>query len=330
MMKPTDVYLSTIVGFALGAVLWLAAVVAQLGGPTESSRWIAEVYDRKTAAASRVAGPKLLVVSGSNGHFGVRAEELAREAGMSAVNFATHAALGLDYLLHRARRVIREGDVVVLPIEYELYVDDGSLNVISLDYLLARDPGYFRTLPLPVQLNALLAVAPDRVWDGLVSKFRGPKRVASGYQPETLNAVGDETANDAARRTPAYQREVASAGPSMVPLVARDLHPHARARLREFAAFCRDTGAMMVVSYPSTIASERYRTAEAKRFFQAVRATFDALGVPVVGEPEAFMYVRSGFFDTRYHLTREMASVRTRTLMKGLKPHLRKRQAAHP
>ncbi|MNS01986.1 hypothetical protein D3C72_332790 [compost metagenome] len=325
-MKPSAVYLSTLFGFALGAALWLAAVFAQLGGPTESSRWIAEVYDRKTAAANRVAGPKLLVVSGSNGHFGVRAEELAREAGMPAVNFATHAGLGLDYVLHRARGVVRRGDVVVMPIEYELYVDDGSLNVISLDYLLARDPAYLRSLPLHVQLNALFAVAPDRVWDGLVSKYQGPKRLSTGYQAETLNPVGDETANDAAHRTPAYERAVATAGPIAVPTVAKGLHPHARARLAEFARFCREAGATMVVSYPSTIAFDRYHTPEATPFFQAIRATFDELGVPVVGEPKDTMYERAGFFDTRYHLTREMASVRTRTLMSGLRPYLKKRR----
>lgn len=82
----------------------------------------------------------------------------------------------------------------------------------------------------------------------------------------------------------------------------------------------------MVVSYPSTIAFERYHTPEASPFFQAIRATFDALGVPVVGEPKDAMYERAAFFDTRYHLTRETASVRTRTLMEGLRPHLRKRR----
>src|SRR5215216_5398631 len=72
-------------GLVLPTLLWYALVTFQMGAPTESTRWIKEIYDIKLAKATQRNSPKLLIVSGSNGLFGISAQQIERETGFPTV-----------------------------------------------------------------------------------------------------------------------------------------------------------------------------------------------------------------------------------------------------
>src|SRR4051812_36376231 len=113
--------------------------------------FVAGVYARKTVAAARSAEraaaqhkPRVVILGGSGALFGVDAELMERKLGVPCVNLAVHAGLGTRYLLARARRDLRPGDVVVLTPEYQLWDEPPDpLTELAWGYATTYDKRFF-------------------------------------------------------------------------------------------------------------------------------------------------------------------------------------------
>src|SRR5437867_996123 len=86
-------------------VCYIGLFHLQLGVPTEGSRWCYELIQIKRKKAESIAGPKLLLVGGSSILFGLSAEEIQRKTSYPTVNFGTHAAFSLAYMLDLTRQI---------------------------------------------------------------------------------------------------------------------------------------------------------------------------------------------------------------------------------
>src|ERR1043166_5510292 len=83
-------------GFVLMLGITMGAFWLNLGAPTASSKWEAEINQKKLLLAEKCRSPKLLVVGGSAALFGISAREIQNQTGYPTINLATHAALGSD------------------------------------------------------------------------------------------------------------------------------------------------------------------------------------------------------------------------------------------
>ena len=139
MVRTLAIALCTV---AAAAAAWMAAVryAVPISGDTA---WLRGLYERKEAAARRIAEPKIVLIGGSGTHYSFSAEYLAKRTGIPAVNLGTHAGLGLEYLLYRARRSLRPGDVAVLAIEPPLY----HRNTVNVRARRPGRQGRFRVHP---------------------------------------------------------------------------------------------------------------------------------------------------------------------------------------
>src|SRR5262249_16038690 len=146
-------------GVLIGAAIWAGLVAMQVGVPTASSRWQSKILEKKEAIGRRCAGPRVMLLAGSNVHFGLRPQDLSRFAGACCVNYGSHAGLGRRYLLARFRGVLHTGDVAMLCPEYEFY-EANDLKDTAIDYILARDPTYLRQLGVE-QLRIFYGVTPQ-------------------------------------------------------------------------------------------------------------------------------------------------------------------------
>ena len=180
-MAPSRRFLLALpLGLPLAAALYFGAIWLQLGVPTRSSQWAFEINERKAELARKTTPPALFLVGGSATLFGHNAAVIEHETGVPTVNLGTHAALGPGYILHLARQLSRPGDTVLLWIEYELLDWSGTTknawsDPLLLDYLIARDPGYFRALPLKDQLEIALALPFNRLKHGVEGCWNPPK-----------------------------------------------------------------------------------------------------------------------------------------------------------
>ena len=307
-------------GVLLGALMWLALVLGQIGAPVESSRWTGEIYQLKAAAAAAPATPKLLVVAGSSALFNIRTKTITEEVGIPAVNFGTAAALQIDYFLWKARRSLSEGDVVYLPLEYELYDYDGIPNEVLLDHVYARDASYLNSLSVWRQVYHVYALPWLRLYQGYRAMVipPTPQPGPDGYEADTLNEYGDETINSGPRRLSRLERDRLS------PVLSGGLPERSRAWqvLEEFIAWAHERDITVIAGFPATIDYDGYPPEVVREVNQTITDFYRSQGVPVIGTAEAGLIEFESFFDTRYHLVASRADLYTSNLIEQLRPHL--------
>lgn len=313
---------SVLYGFLVGLMIFLLAVFFQIGAPTESSRWIDEIYQIKSSIANSIKTPKLVVVSGSNSHFGISCKMIFTETGVPCVNGATHAGLGIDYILKRSRLLLQPGDLVLLPLEYELYQDYGIPNYVNIDYILSRDPKYLLSVDLVSKLRFLLGISFGRLQQGIVGKLKPPQPLTIGYQSKTLNQYGDETINRQADMTDQEYQTLNNSKPIKIELEITS--NHAAKEIENFIEWCHKNDIKVKATWPNTLWFDVYKEPVKQKFFRKIEKIYANAKVSMLGKPEKFMYDKSMFFDTSYHLNDRGVRYRTKQLIELLRPDLEK------
>jgi hypothetical protein len=303
----------------LGALgLNWALIYAQLGVPTRSTGWSYEINQKKLRRAASIQKPKLLLVGGSATLFGVQAELIEKTLSYPTVNMGTHAGLGIAYMLHLAKQAAKPGDTVVLAFEYNTYTFGiVRRDPVFVDYLLARDPEYFRSLPIDARFQIAMMTTLPRLRKGLKNRFRpeGPPPLAPVYHPSRLNAYGDQLGNEPTNRPPnainRYGRDGVLANGLLKGMPAFE-------DIREFVAWARPNDVRVFATYPNILDHPVYEGAPTNEALRRIREAYAELEVPMIGSFEESLMPPSAFLDTFYHLTREGARERTERLI----PHL--------
>ena len=153
-------------------MLWAGLFYIQLGKPTTSSKWIADVYDLKDKIAGSFEGKKIVFTSGSNALFGLDSRVLTAYWEYPVVNYSVHAGLQLPYILERSKRILENGDIVILPLEYSMYQYDGRFSEVLIDYIVSRDIKYYFSLPFHNKFMVITQMHPKRLWNGLKYYFK--------------------------------------------------------------------------------------------------------------------------------------------------------------
>ena len=303
----------------LFSVVWIVGIQMQRHVPTETSRWVFDAYQLKLAAAQAARGPRILVVAGSNALFGIDSAQLETAWQRPAINLAINAGLRLPYILDTSRRIARAGDIILLPIEYGLYLYDGKQSTQIIDYVVARDPAYLDSLDFISQLRFAVEMGPERWLRGL--RDLPDKPVVSGtYGTHHIDRRGDQTHTDASDQTPNDQAEVAAAK-------ARNYGARALkerdgwALLSDYSRWASAHG-ICLIGLPSAFLKQvEYETNPVERaFYETLPERVRATGIQYYGRPQDFMYPADKFFNTDYHLQSSARSQHTAQLLKVLGP----------
>ena len=310
--------LSFLGSFLVCGLIWVGVVFGQSAGLSKTSQWVSDVYAKKTLRAESIKGRKIVIVSGSNALFGCNSKMLEDAFGMGVVNYGVNAGVFLPYVLYKAKRVIKRGDVVLLPLEYDMYNYDGVPNAQMIDSIYGRERGVFWTLSLREQFLLVWNVTFRRVLDGY--KSEGGKAVRHGlYGAHNVDKYGDQVGNTLAKRSKAMEAELDG-------LEARKFGAEfsrgalAWEYLDEFVSWCRERG-VKTVFMPSTLLwFESYKSDERERwFFENLADEVRGRGWEFVGEPYEYMYGKDYYFNTDFHLSDEGRDVRTRQMILDLR-----------
>ncbi|NEO92592.1 MAG: hypothetical protein F6K56_21070 [Moorea sp. SIO3G5] len=308
-------------GLLISCLIFLFAVLFQIGAPTESSRWTDEIYTIKSNIANSIETPKLVIVAGSNALFGISCSQIHQETFVSCLNGATYAGLGIDYILTRARSWLKPGDLVLLPLEYEHYTDDGKPTAALIDYLLARDPKYLLSLNLINQFRFISGIPWKRVQEGIVVKFKTPQPWNDSYHSETINKYGDEIANRKADMTKRHIKKIAKTNP-LNQIGESITSSHGISTIIKFINWCKNHNIKVIATWPNTIWFDVYQEPRKQDFFKSIENFYQRRSVPILGKPEDFMYDKSMFYDTSYHLHDLGVNHRTKQLIDLIQPYL--------
>lgn len=304
-------------GLLLGALLialaWAALVAGQLGQPHPHNQWVEQSYEVKAARADALGEtPRVLVVAGSNALFGMDTPLLSELLHRPAVNLGVNAGIGVPYLIAHSRDLVRAGDLVLLPLEYSLYLYHRDLNQVFLDYLLSH-PDELADEPWHFWLRVLWYTPLQRVWQGYQGLPEG-FRPSGLYGPDNLDEHGDQRHAALADRTPELYEGALHSRPERHGALFRP-DGVGWQLWREFAQTLTARGACVVFLPPAMLDRPEYHDDPVeRRFYTELPGHARRMGMRFMGDPRDFLYPPEWFFDTNYHLAEEYRAVHTRAL----------------
>ncbi len=318
---------SAVLSCVLCAAIYLAAALYQADWGQRPLDYLHGMYGLKTAAADRAIAaeiPKLVLISGSNAHYGIRCATIVERTGLYCVNGGIHAGIGVDYLLDRARDWLRPGDLALLPLEFNHYTDRGIPSKFFIHYVLRYDRGYILQRPPLDQLRFWFGLPISRIWQRTTGKLFGHAPPLENAHAEEVGKYGDRLRNEPSDRNAIQKGYVDDAEPLPVLFGSAPTGDAAGARsIRRFIRWCRDHDVTPIATWPNALWFEDYRDEQPQQFFAAIATFYDRLDVPLLGQPEVMMPAdRALFFDSDYHLNRIGVDQHTDLILDLLQPYL--------
>jgi hypothetical protein len=291
----------------------IVVVIVKHGAPQQSESYLCAVYDKLELLESTKA-PRILLVGGSNVAFGINSALIQEQTGLRPVNLGLHAGLGLAVHLRLAEQHLREGDVVVLMLEYDLLstdsIDGQAETIASFVESYPEGSKFFESTAASNGLKSFL----DR--DALRSAHQWVKRARcrifsdkpSVYRRSGFNQYGDMVAHHGQRGSLVKTGRLPKASPQRL---AQAVHI-----LEQFTSVCRERGALVFLSFPPIPeATFQQSENEIKEIHVALEESLD---IPIINIPSELVFPLDHFFDTQYHLNRVAADRRSRILANGL------------
>lgn len=305
------------IGLALAAFVLLSlAWINDYSDP--ESAWINYLYRQKHVAMVRRSScaRRLVVVGGSGALFGIDAQLIERKLGIPCVNYATHAGLGLRYILHRARRELRPGDMVLLAPEYGAWLDSYRDEPgPGLSFIRTYDKPYLAQMSV-FESAKIIGSAPlsdwRKSWQGWRDYYQADRfhlQEMSFYNYGLVDPNGDlRVLMD--YRAPVV-RDYSFPQDPKLPAVAE---------VRAFGAFCRERGIGVFFSWPNFLRPDV--PAEAARPPDWLSDLLDEQGFAVLNTPIETTYPQAWFMDSFYHVNPCCRRLRTEDLIRRLRPRL--------
>lgn len=293
---------------------------------TDIRHW---VYNTKTELVKSISQEKLLVISGSNSAFGISCDMIANNIKVPCINGGTTATLGIDYILYNARSWAKKGDVVLLPLEYVHYSHSGIPNQELIRYTFAYDFNYFKQANLMKKIRMLYGLPFGYLIDNYIFKFKGKEYQNSQKVDKEiiykvygrLNKHGDVTDNTKANMTPKMLKKVEALTP--LEFKNKEFGNPGTESIISFIKLCKSKNIKVIATWPNTIWFEAYNGKEQQEYLHKIEKLYNRFQVPVIGKPRDFMYDKSLFYDSAYHLNAKGVRQRTQQLIDLLEPYLK-------
>jgi len=284
--------------------------------PREDNYLAALIDKHKRLQASRP--PRIILVGGCNLAFGVRSDQLEAALGRRVVNMGLLAGGGLDFMLNNVVGAVREGDVVVLSLEYQLFSEQG--NLLHLMQMLEYRPAGFWAVPrqrwkrlleesgLPILGNVV------RRSLGFPPEARPADPTDPHYSRQRFNRWGDYTGHYA-------QTENLSVHPPESPVwrpaMLQPMSSKQRTQLERFVEHCHRQGARILYTCPPRPPEALQQQG---RVIESILSNLkDIPNLEVIDTPAEQVYEHALFIDTPYHLTGAGSRERTARLLARLK-----------
>jgi len=268
--------------------------------------------------------PRIIFVGASNLAFGLDSKKIHDELGINVVNMGLHGDFGLDFILNDVKYNLKQGDIVVLAIEY--YLD--KIDYKTLSYAMHLYPEgekfvnhnfdyYEQMAGYYVDLSQHLRKEFFNYVFGKVLKLKEAKVFTTTalnsydtliYSRHAFNSYGDVVSHlDKARVKDIHGR---------IHLKEED-YGKCIDDLNDFYDYVLQHGGKVLFTFPSYPQTEYEKNLKPiKNFEQQLK---DGLKIPIIMKPEDTVFPDSLFFDTVYHLTAEGREMRTDKVINAIR-----------
>jgi hypothetical protein len=274
----------------LGLIVLLPLVPGIKTDP--SAPWIDGLYKEKVAALNRLHGNRIYVVSGSSSLFSLDTKVLSQAVGKPVVNLATHAGLGLPYILDRAERQMQPGDTIIFTPEYPLLELPATPNQLVIDYVTFFDRSYIASRPLVERAHFYLGYG---FLDAIVETL---KVIRTGKQMGRPDLTTDELGNARGNTVALSVKDNAEFAPGGAPV---PISPDELDVMRKFAARAREKHVSLLAFPIALIHLPGYEAPSQRALRRQIRATFQDLGMTVRGDDSTGWVEPGGIYDSAVH-----------------------------
>ncbi|WP_157687510.1 hypothetical protein [Pedobacter psychrophilus] len=252
---------------------------------------------------------RLILIGGSNLAFGLNSQLIVEKLNVNVINMGLHAALGLEFMLNEVKPSIKKGDIIVLCLEYPIYLDDFKKDIDLISFTQHLYPPSKDYYHLNIEEKFLENYA----------KFK------KHFEEQTLKI--DPVFNR--QKFNIYGDNIGHLGlPGLKELRDKErigeLEIDKSAKLiNQFEIECKQKGAKLLISFVS------YPKSEYQKNKIGINDLNDLLHqkidkVPFINKPEDYIFNDNLFYDTVYHLNREGREKRTKIFIQDLKPYFNK------
>ncbi|MFO1248277.1 MAG: hypothetical protein U1E93_08670 [Alphaproteobacteria bacterium] len=311
--------LSLLAAAALSLVLYLVVFGFVVSRPLVIDQ-ISDFMDKKLGYAAATPHPKIFIVAGSNARFSHSCATVEKILHRPCVNMGIAADVALDWTLDKVRTQLAPGDLVYIPLEYNLYPRTRYQMATGMDAawrfrhdkasLVSRGPegmiraAFMFNLPVLVQSVGEMSL-----------RAAGVQR---RYNLSTLDAQGDETGHDGAKAVP-YEAVIARTPAELPDPVTLMNNPDGmQSILANFVAWCRGHGVAVVGGLPTVFDDKPVPDAA----IAELRAFYIRSGAGFLVLPNRSQYPRADFYDSAYHLRQSVQEKHSAALAESLRPFL--------
>ena len=313
--------------FLMSAYLYL--YFWQIGRPVVAEWWLKNTIEKKEILSDSTPGPRIVIISGSNSLFGISGDVIEKKTGMKVVNLALHASLDIDYLAYILRRNIRNGDIVIAPLEYEYYRRDSTPTTWFVTNMLGWGGDYIKSRNFLDQARLITFTNKDRVVEGLLTG--GSLKYAPLDEVIATVSASDFTYKkylySSMDRYGSMQMAYYDQGilvrmerqqdkyEGMLSYGKTDLAftDYAESGINKLKNITEASGGMFYVTWPASIKTKFFNKddKQAKLFTKNIKDKLTAMHVRVLCDPFYANLDFKLFTDTIYHLNRDGSVIRS-------------------
>ena len=272
--------------------------------PADRNQYLNE-YNHKIELLRSTPSPRVIFIGGSNTAFALDSRRLEQTLHRHVVNMGLHAGIGIRYPMDDALQFLRQGDVVVLQIEYGVFYG-GTCNAETMPKLMAATGWRNATHLTPTEWQAVVAGMPMMALSCLKRLVLFPIRKSFntpvpegrfGYAASGFNEYGDEVSH----WTLPGDAYVPSGG-AETRQVSQKFMGWLQQELQAYEA----RGARVIVLPPVCVSSYF-----SKSYQESIAQALQQCGYPYAAQPAFLTLPDSLAFNTGYHINRQ--GVRTAT-----------------
>jgi hypothetical protein len=271
--------------------------------------WIRNTRLKKDQQAN-IKQNKILFNGGSNVLFGIHTLTISRELKVPVLNMGIHAGLGLDYILNHSKKVLKSGDILVLPLEYTLYVRTEKVPKLAFDYYRTFGGDEIKQLSFTDKAQSVLKEDPVKNTLTLFKNLLPQEEIKANlpaedgwklYRSIDQNEYGDQTGHNHQIIHPlepmSFPNELSvTMGMKMI---------------LEFNEWCKENEIVLFINFPTIPYWKVYESGHYKDYFDWLTIFFKDHNIGMLGTPYDFFYSHHLFYDTEYHLNTGGMSLRT-------------------
>ena len=293
--------------FCLLAVVFFAIALNYQRTINRETDYIAAIIDKHQRLNS-IPQNRLILIGGSNLPFGIDSKTLSDSLQTNTINMGLHAGLGLKFMLNEVKPSIKKNDVIVLCLEYPLYLNDAKTDVDLIDYtqeIYAPAQAYH-------QFNAKEKLLV--YYNKFEKTFNKKEEVTNEvFNRKQFNPYGDNIGH----LNKPNEKVLKNKEPIGQIEISESL-----ALLKDFNDLVNQRGAKLLISYPAYERTE-FKKNQSKLIELDQELKENLSQITFLNSPETFAFESDYFYDTVYHLNGKGREKRTRIFLEELKDFIK-------